>query len=83
MGIVFIFILLYFTSQNSDTFFDNFQLPFSSSLEELNVPSARSQIFLFKQYQDTKFQVEILGKKYNAEISVDAPFDPTGSVMRG
>ena len=38
---------------------------------------------LFKQYQDTKFQVEILGKKYNAEISVDAPFDPSGSVMRG
>ena len=38
---------------------------------------------LFKEHSKTKFQVEILGKKYNAKISIDAPFDPSGSVMRG
>ena len=32
---------------------------------------------------DESLKVEILGKKYKAEISVDAPFDPSGSVMRG
>ncbi len=38
---------------------------------------------LFKKHSEKKFQVEILGKKYNARISIDAPFDPSGSVMRG
>ena len=38
---------------------------------------------LFKEHNEKKFQVEILGKKYNAKITIDAPFDPSGSVMRG
>ena len=28
------------------------------------------------------FEIEILGKRHPARISIDAPFDPTGSRMR-
>ena len=37
---------------------------------------------LFKEIKNTKFQVEILGKRYDASIANDPPFDPTGSAMR-
>jgi len=37
---------------------------------------------LFKEIKNTKFQVEILGKRYDASITNDPPFDPTGSAMR-
>ena len=37
---------------------------------------------LFKEIKNTKFQVEILGKRYDASIAYDPPFDPTGSAMR-
>ena len=37
---------------------------------------------LFNETKNTKFQVEILGKRYDASIAIDPPFDPTGSAMR-
>ena len=37
---------------------------------------------LFKEIKNTKFQVEILGKRYDASIANDPPFDPAGSAMR-